>query len=213
MECLAVTASPSSLQDPEDVSLRKLSYFIAASIDGFIGAPDGDAEFFNAFVTGDFFEYLRTDCVDTLPTAARQALSLDDMPNTKFDTVIMGRASYDIALDDKITRPYAHLREYVASRSIKVSPDPDVEIVSGDVVAKVRELKAEDGLDIYLCGGADLAGQLLGEVDELIIKSYPVILGSGMPMFGAEFAIAQFALDSSRAFDNGVVVRRYRRKQ
>ncbi len=197
---------------PRGFSLRKLSYFIAASIDGFIGAPDGDADFFNAFVTGDFLEYLRTDCADTLPTAGRQALGVEGAPNTRFDTVVMGRASYDIALDAKITRPYAHLREYVASRSIKESPDPGVEIVSGDVVAKVRELKAQDGLDIYLCGGADLAGQLLGEVDELIIKSYPVILGSGMPMFAAEFAVAEFALAASRTFDNGVVVRTYRRK-
>ncbi|MFF3242757.1 dihydrofolate reductase family protein [Streptomyces sp. NPDC002870] len=192
--------------------MRKLSYFIAASIDGFIGAPDGNADFFTHFAVGDFLDYLRTECSDTLPTPARQALGVDDAPNTEFDTIIQGRASYDLALDIKVTSPYAHLREYVASRSIKESPDPNVEIVSGDVAAKIRELKQEDGLGIYLCGGANLAGQLLDEVDELVIKTYPVILGSGMPMFAAGFRIADFTLDSVRAFDNGVLVRKYHRK-
>lgn len=192
--------------------MRKLSYFIAASIDGFIGAPDGKADLFTQFVVGDFLDYLRTECHDTLPTPARHALGVADAPNAEFDTIIQGRASYDLALDIKVTSPYAHLREYVASRSIKESPDPNVEIVSGDVAAKVRELKQEDGLGIYLCGGANLAGQLLDEVDELVIKTYPVILGSGMPMFAAECRIVDFTLDSVRAFGNGVLVRKYRRK-
>ncbi len=193
--------------------MRKLSYFIAASIDGFIGGPDGSGECFMQYVSGDFLEYLRTEAPDTLPTAGRQAFGVDDVPNTEYDTIIQGRASYDLALAAKITSPYAHLREYVASRSITESPDPHVEIVSGDVAAKVRELKQEDGLGIYLCGGADLAGQLREEVDELVIKTYPVALGTGMPMFAADFRVDAFTLDSVRAFDNGVLVRKYLRKR
>lgn len=192
--------------------MRKLSYFIATSIDGFIGAPGGEADFFTEFVTGDFLEYLRSECPDTLPTAARRALGVDDVPVGRYDTVVQGRASYDLALKAGITSPYAHLREYVVSTSIQESPDPNVRILSGDVVTAVRELKKEEGLDIYLCGGANLAGQLIGEVDELVIKTYPVVLGSGMPMFAAPFRIADFSLESVRAFDNGVVVRQYSRK-
>jgi dihydrofolate reductase len=195
------------------VGLRKLSHFIAASIDGFIGAPRGEADFFTPFAVGDFLEYLKTECPDTLPTLARRAFGVDDAPNTQFDTIIQGRASYDLALDIKVTSPYAHLRELVASRSIEESPDPNVEIVSGDVVARIRELKQEDGLGIYLCGGAGLAGQLRDEIDELVIKTYPVVLGSGMAMFAAEFGICDFALDSVRTFDNGVLVRKYSRKR
>lgn len=33
-----------------------------------------------------------------------------------------------------------------------------------------RGLKAEPGADIWLCGGAALAGQLLGEIDELVLR-------------------------------------------
>ncbi|MER6617654.1 dihydrofolate reductase family protein [Streptomyces xantholiticus] len=191
--------------------MRKLSYFIAASIDGFIGAPDGEADFLSKLVTGDFLEYLRDECPDTLPTAARRAFGVDDVQNSRYDTVIQGRASYDLALKVGITSPYAHLREYVVSTSLKESPDANVRIVSGDVVAAVQELKKEDGLDIYLCGGSNLAGQLIGEVDELVIKTYPAVLGSGMPMFAAPFQVSDFSLESVRSFGNGVVVRQYSR--
>lgn len=71
------------------------------------------------------------------------------------------------------------MRQLVASRTL-TSADPAVEIVAGDVAARIRELKREDGLGIYLCGGANLAAQLIDEVDELVIKSYPLVLGSGI---------------------------------
>jgi dihydrofolate reductase len=193
--------------------LRKLTYFIAASIDGFIGDPGGDAEFFNRFVDEEFFGYLKTEYPETLPTHGRRALGLDDLENKRFDTVIQGRASYQLALDVNVTSPYAHLRQYVASRTIRRSPDPAVEIVSDDLVGKVRELKQEQGLDIYLCGGSTLAGELREEVDELVIKTYPVVLGSGMPMFASEFRLTEFTLESVRTFGNGTLVRQYARSR
>lgn len=192
--------------------MRKLSYFIAASIDGFIGDPTGEAEFFTRFVDKEFLGFLAEEYPETLPTPGRRPLGLDHLANKRFDTVIQGRRSYDLALKEGITSPYAHMRQLVASRTL-TSSDPAVEIVSGDLAAKIRELKREDGLGIYLCGGADLAAQLLDEVDELVIKSYPLILGSGMPMFGTEFAFTEFELESHRAFVNGVVVRTYSRKR
>lgn len=194
--------------------MRKLTYFIAASIDGFIGAPDGEAGFFTEYVDEEFLEFLKAEYPETLPSHGRRALGLDDLDNRRFDTVIQGRASYDLALRDGFTSPYAHMRQYVASRSLEVSPDPDVEIVAEDVAARVRALKEEGGgLGVYLCGGSRLAGELIDEVDELVIKTYPLVLGSGMPMFASGFALGRFALESVRTFGNGVVVRRYSRER
>jgi dihydrofolate reductase len=198
----------------QETGLRKLTYFVACSIDGFIGDADGDASFMYPFVVGDFAEYLKTEYPDTNPSHVRRLLGTDGLPNKDYDTVIQGRASYDVALKEGITSPYAHLREYVASRTLKESPHPDVEIISGDLVGRVRELKAEDGgLGIYLCGGSAVAGALVDQIDELIIKTYPIVLGTGMPMFGSGFAVSEFALDGMRAFDNGVIVRTYSRKR
>ncbi|MCX4905523.1 dihydrofolate reductase family protein [Streptomyces sp. NBC_00878] len=194
--------------------MRKLTYFIACSIDGFIGDPSGDAAMMYPFVDEEFFDFLKTDYPETMSTHGRRATGMDDLANQKYDTIIQGRASYDIALELGVTSPFAHMREYVASRSLNESPDPHVEIISDDLVGKVRELKAEEGgLGIYLCGGSRLAGELIDEIDELVIKTYPIVLGSGMPMFGSGFAVGEFTLGETRTFKNGAVVRTYSRKR
>ncbi|GAA2514830.1 dihydrofolate reductase family protein [Streptomyces longisporus] len=193
--------------------MRKLTYFVACSIDGFIGAPDGDASSMFAFLDEEFLGFLASTYPETVPTQAREPLGLKG-DNLRFDTVIQGRTSYRLALDAGITSPYAHLREYVASRTLTESPDPHVEIISEDLVGRVRELKAEDGeLGIWLCGGSQVAGELLDEIDELVIKTYPQVYGSGMPMFGAGFSVTDFTLESVRTFDNGALVRTYARRR
>ncbi len=194
--------------------MRKLTYLIACSIDGFIGDPGGDASFTHPFLVEEFLEYLASEHPDTIPSHIRPHMGLEDAPLKKFDTIIQGRASYEVALKEGITSPYAHLRQYVASRSLTQSPDPHVEIVADDLVGKVRELKAEDGeFGIYLCGGSQLAGELLDEIDELVVKTYPIVLGTGMPMFGSGFRVTEFELDGVRTFDNGALVRTYNRKR
>lgn len=198
----------------KEVVLRKLTYFIACSIDGFIGDPDGDASAMFPFVDEEFLDFLKAEHPETIPTQGRRALGIDDLPNKRFDTIVQGRASYDLALKEGVTSPYAHLREYVASRTLKESPDPNVEIIAEDLVGRVRALKAEDSaFDVYLCGGARLAGELVDEIDELIIKTYPIVLGTGMPMFTSAFSVTQFALESVRGFGNGAVVRTYSRRR
>lgn len=193
--------------------LRKLTYFVACSIDGFIGDPDGDASSMFAFLDEEFLGYLASTYPETIAAQAREPLGIKG-DNLSFDTVIQGRASYRLALDAGITSPYAHLREYVASRTLTQSPDPNVEIIAEDLVGRVRELKAEDGeLGIWLCGGSQVAGELIGEIDELVIKTYPQVYGSGMPMFGSGFALTDFTLESVRTFGNGVLVRTYARRR
>ncbi|MGW0595562.1 dihydrofolate reductase family protein [Streptomyces sp. NPDC002776] len=195
--------------------MRKLTYFIACSIDGFIGDPKGDASSMFAFLDEEFLGYLASTWPETVAVQGREHLGLQDAENLRFDTVIQGRASYQLALDLGITSPYGHLREYVASRTLGASPDPNVTVIDGDLVARVRELKAEDSeLDIWLCGGSQIAGQLLDEIDELVIKTYPQVYGAGLPMFGGTgFAVSDFTLEGVRTFGNGVLVRTYARKR
>lgn len=194
--------------------MRKLTYYIACSIDGFIGDPGGDGSAMIRFVDEEFLAFLKAEFPETVPTHGRRALGMDDLPNRRFDTIIQGRGSYDLALKEGITSPYAHLREYVASTTLTESPDPNVEIIADDLVGKVRELKVEEGeFGIYLCGGSKVAGELLDEIDELVIKTYPLVYGSGMPMFAAGFALSEFTLESARTFGNGALVSMYSRKR
>jgi hypothetical protein len=85
--------------------------------------------------------------------------------------------------------------------------------LSGDLLGQVRALKQEDGLSIWLCGGSTLAGQLLPEIDTLLLEVSPVVLGSGLPLFAVDAPTARFAPPTVRRFADGVVVLEYRRSE
>lgn len=190
--------------------MRKLTYFVGASLDGFIAGPTGDIDMYPT--PPAYLEHLCAEYGDALPTGARQALGIADQPNKRFDTIIQGRATYDLALSAGITSPYAHLRQLVVSSTLAADTDPEVEIVSGDVVSRVRELKAEPGLGIYLAGGAQLAGSLIGEIDEVILKLYPIMLGTGIPTLDGEYDLTSFARTDVTTFDSGHVILAYSRE-
>ncbi|MFE0651889.1 dihydrofolate reductase family protein [Streptomyces sp. NPDC059534] len=189
--------------------MRKLTYFVGATIDGFIAAPDGDADFFAPHLTADYLPHLASAYADALPTPARAAFGVADAPNARFDTVLMGRATYEPGLAVGLTSPYAHLRQIVFSRSLGTGPDPAVEVTDEDPLTLVRKLKQEEGLGIWLCGGAELAGRLFPEIDELIVKQYPVVAGAGIPLFRTGFAPRALRLTDSRVFEGGNVVLTY----
>ncbi|MEU9104776.1 dihydrofolate reductase family protein [Streptomyces xanthophaeus] len=190
--------------------MRKLSYFIATTVDGFIGAPDGDADFIYAYLDPEFIGHLMAEYPETISGPGRAQLGIEDRAPKRFDTVLMGRGAYEPGLKQDVTSPYGHMREqYVVSRSLTAAPDPQVRLISGDVVARVRELKAQDGLDIWLCGGADLAGQLADEIDEYIVKTYPVVVGTGMPMSRAGFGVRPLELTGCTALGGGQVITSY----
>jgi dihydrofolate reductase len=187
--------------------VRKLVYYVGATIDGYIAAPDGSVDFFP--VTPDVVGFITADYPDSLPTHVREQLGVD-VPNPNFDVGVQGRATLQPALDIGVTSPYAHLRQYVVSTTYE-SPDPAVEVISTEVVARIRELKAEDGKDIYLMGGSRLAGSLLAEIDSIVLKVYPVVAGAGIPLFTADFTPTSFRLTGTRALESGTVVLSYER--
>ncbi|KMS74742.1 deaminase [Streptomyces viridochromogenes] len=197
--------------------MRKLVYYIGISLDGRIAGPGGE---FGFFPQGDeqqaaaYSAWVNALYPDTVPTAYRAAAGVADAPNRRFDTVVMGHGTYRLPLDNGISSPYAHLRQYVVSSTLKPDTDPAVTVVPSDPLALVRELKGEEagtGLDIWLCGGGRLAGALLPEIDELLIKTYPVVAGTGIPVFDGAFDPTVFDVAERTAFPNGVTLTRLTR--
>ncbi|AXE39386.1 hypothetical protein JS278_02234 [Acidipropionibacterium virtanenii] len=185
--------------------MRKLVYYIAASIDGRIAGPRGEADFFPVGQGEDaaaYMNWVNERYPETVPTQYRSAVGLEGLPNRRFDTVVMGRNTYQLGLDQGVTSPYAHLRQYVVSSAMARIDDPAVTLVR-DASALVRQLKDEDGLDIWLCGGGRLAGSLLPEIDQLILKRYPVIAGAGPALVDGDFNPALFTRTDHRSFANG----------
>ncbi|QEU95412.1 dihydrofolate reductase family protein [Streptomyces kanamyceticus] len=189
--------------------MRKLVYYIGTSVDGYIAGPAGEVDF---YPVGDeeqaaaYAASVNARYPETVPTAMRAHVGLAEAPNLRFDTVLMGHGTYRPALEHGLPSPYAHLRQYVVSSTLGSAGDPAVSVIGGDPLPVVQDLKRQDGKDIWLCGGGRLAGALLPEIDELIIKSYPVVAGSGIPLFDGEFDPTRFRVTGRESFPNDVMI-------
>lgn len=185
--------------------MRKLVYYVAVSLDGYIAGPQGEFDFYPT--CEDMMAWINERYPETVPTPIRESVGMPlDTPNKTLDTLVMGRGTYEPGLALGSTSPYNHLKQYVFSSTLAPVDNPQVEVVDTDSVELVRQLKKEAGLDIWLCGGGNLAGQLLGEVDQLIIKSYPVIAGDGVGVFTGNFEPTQFKVTQREEFSSGAQV-------
>jgi dihydrofolate reductase len=189
--------------------MRNLTYYVACSLDGFIARPGGSLDFF--LMEGDHIEDIVESFPETVPTHSREALGVRG-GNRVFDTVLMGRRTYEVGVREGIVSPYAHLRQYLFSSTMEASPSAEVELVRGDPPALVRRLKQEEGKGIWLCGGAVLAAELFPEIDELILKVHPVVAGLGIPLFAREVPASRFEPVETRRLRSGVVRSSYRRR-
>ena len=148
--------------------MRELKYYVACTVDGFIANSDGS---FDGFLHDG----------DHVP---------DFIASYQwFDTVLMGRKTYEVALNAGVTNPYPSMRQYLFSRSIEQSPDENVTLVKENAVDLVTDLKKQAGKAIWLCGGANLAATLFTAslIDEIILKVIPSCSARAFPSFPKPF--------------------------
>lgn len=109
------------------------------------------------------------------------------------DIVLLGRTTYEgfapvwPAIKDEagFADRLNAMPKLVASTTLKNPEWTNTSVISGDVMGKVRTLKAEDGGDILVYGSAKLVHGLLAEglVDEIALMIYPTVLGRGTRLF------------------------------
>jgi dihydrofolate reductase len=189
--------------------MRKLKYYVACTVDRFIAREDDSYDFF--LMEGEHIADLLTTFPETIPAHVRDRLGIT-AENQCFDTVLMGRRTYEIGLKEGISNPYPQMKQYVFSKTLKDNSDSVIELVSADPLAFVRELKQQSGQDIWLCGGGNLATLLFSEINELILKVNPILLGSGIPLFSGVVQQTSLELTDSKIYDNGFMLLRYRLK-
>lgn len=75
-----------------------------------------------------------------------------------------------------------------------------------DVCQLVEELRQQEGKNIWICGGAEIAGRLIGKnmIDTYHLAVIPVILGSGVRLFGSSAPKIRLTLVETRIY-NGIV--------
>ena len=186
--------------------MRKLTYYVACSVDGFICHNDGSVDGFLA--EGEHLPDLFKSFPETLPTHLHEVLGIDGS-NRVFDTVLMGRNTYEVGLKEGFVSPYSSLKQYVFSNSMEESPHTDVKLVRENALKFVGKLKQGEGKDIWLCGGGKLASTLFPEIDTLILKVNPFLIGSGIPLFSN--AVEQTALElfDHKIYPNGFMLLYY----
>lgn len=189
--------------------MRKLVYYVACTVDRFIARSDGSFDFYLS--EGEHLKDLVEAFPETVPGHLRTVIGVT-AENQRFDSVLMGRATYEVGLKEGVTSPYPHMKQYLFSRTLKQSPDSNVELITTDAVTAVRQLKERQGKEIWLCGGGELATALFPEIDELILKVNPILLGAGIPLFSGIVNETALALSDSRIYGNGFTLLTYRVK-
>jgi dihydrofolate reductase len=124
----------------------------------------------------------------------------------------MGWNTYAVGLPT-LPDPYQHLRQIVFTRDHTPPVGSEaVEFTDRDPVELVRELKGEPGKGIWLCGGGALAAVLADQIDRLVLKVNPVLLGAGVPLFGSrDYAPQSWKRVGTQAFTSGVTLAEYER--
>lgn len=180
--------------------MRKLVYLIATSLDGFVSRDDGDISDFS--FDGEHVADLLAEFPESIPTHLRSIFNIN-ASNKRFDTVLMGRSTYELGVSHGVVSPYQHLKQFVFSKTLSQSPDPSIELVKLDALSFVRRLKQDAGLDIWLCGGPKLASVLVSEIDNIILKINPFLMGQGKSIFDCEMSRINLKLVDRKDYSNG----------
>jgi dihydrofolate reductase len=173
--------------------MRKVTFGGANSLDNYIARPD--------------------HAVDWLLWGDEAAEYMAEYWKT-IDTVLMGGKTYEVAIrSGQEGGAYPGVKTYVFSRTLK-EVAAGATLIRDDAVGFVRDLKQQDGKDICLMGGGELARSFFeaGLIDEIGFNIHPVLLGAGIPLFHSMSRQINLELRECRAFRNGCVLVTYRVK-
>lgn len=174
--------------------MRKISLFIAMSLDGYIAKPNDDLSFLK-LVEKEGEDYGYSEFVSTI------------------DTIIIGRKTYDYVLKEIGPSHYDNGQRdvYVITRTERHQLGRTI-FYTGSITDLVKQLKSEQGKNIYCDGGAEIINELMKHtlIDEFKISVIPVLLGTGTRLFkdGRPEQILEFV--KAKTFDTGLTQLHYK---
>jgi dihydrofolate reductase len=137
------------------------------------------------------------------------------------DAFLFGRRTYDVFagywgvredLEDPIVGSLNRQPKYVASNTLTEPRWANTTVLSGDLAAGIRELKAKPGGELQVHGSGALTRWLLENelVDEINLLICPVVVGQGTRLFPDAGPDIALELVDSRAFPEGITLQVYR---
>jgi len=169
--------------------------FIATSLDGYIARPDGG--------------------IDWLPQPSGDTAA-DDHGYSAFtagiDAIVMGRNTYEMVLTFGAW-PFEKPVVVLSSGEVRIAPELAGRIVAmaGEPAETVAACAARGWQHLYIDGGVTIQRFLrAGLIDRLIVTRVPVVLGTGLPLFGAVDGDVRFTHVRTQAYPSGLVQSEYR---
>jgi dihydrofolate reductase len=176
----------------------KISVYIATSLDGFIARNDGNIEWLHNSGHGE---------IENEEDFGYKAFM------SSVDALVMGRNTYEKVLSFNGEWSYGKKPVYVlTNRGIEIPDEISNTITSlaGSPKEVVQKLKEVGHNYIYLDGGLTIQKFLeAGLVNELTITKIPILIGSGIPLFGLLSKDVKLKHIETRSFNNGFVQSRY----
>lgn len=176
--------------------MKKIILYIAASLDGYIATTDHSIAWLNELENPEGNDYGYHDFISSV------------------DVLVMGRKTYDIVRGFDMEWPYKDQKSYILTSKKELSPDtPNTEALSGDLKENLNRLKATGGQkDIWLVGGGQTILALLKQqaIDEIMLFTAPILLGSGIPLFPESTEHYALQLLESRPYDTGMLYCHYK---
>jgi dihydrofolate reductase len=185
--------------------MRKLIFFMHASLNGFVAGLNGELNWIK--VDEEIFDF-----VGTMTDQA--------------DAALYGRVTYqmmesywptageepDVSKHDiEHSKWYNNVLKIVLSRTISENGLKNTKVISENISEHINKLKQQDGKNILIFGSPSASNSLLnqGLVDEFWIFVNPILLGRGIPLFKDITEIVKLSLIESKTFDNGVTALHY----
>jgi len=173
--------------------MRKIKSYFFISLDGVVESPDMW-----------HFPYFDDEMGDAVGAGFATA-----------DALLMGRVLYHEWAEywpEHADEPFGDvmnsIKKYVVSNSLQAAEWQNSEIISGDVVQKLTDIKARDGGDITMSGSATTARWLLreGVLDELNLLVHPILVGDGLArLFPPDEPSIPLELVNAQTFKSGVL--------
>lgn len=187
--------------------MRKLIYGMNVSVDGYVAARGDDIGWTGP--SEDLFQWWSDQVAAT--DLALYGRKLWETMSSYWPTADQEPGASPAEIE--FARRWRGQSKVVFSSTIS-TVDWNTRLVTGDAVAEITRLKAEDGGTMEI-GGATLAGAAMrhGLIDEYIIATHPVLVGGGTPFFTALDNWVDLTLLETRTFPDGVVLTRYETKR
>lgn len=187
--------------------MRKLILEEWMSLDGYVADKEGKLDFFTQ-LTPDQNKYSDLDQLRFLESV---------------DTILLGRKTYELFVDfwpdaksseEVIAGKLNETKKLVFSNTLDKAPWgkwAEAEVIGGDAVEAIRQLKSEPGKHLVLWGSISLAQQLMEAnlVDEYHIQLCPALTGGGRPLFTGNFGARNLCLAEVRHYETGAVFLNY----